>query len=170
MARRLFWLVPGHPTDLNLNKKGGIIMRLSRILSVLFATHLTLLMSCGGDTEGELIGAVERGDVSTFEALLEEGADVNTQLGNRKSILMLAAEKGDPEIVRLLLDKGAEVRGKDFDGFSALLYAAKEGHGEAWRLLLSSYRSAHRGWPLGSGRLETPARIRRTIPFQGLSQ
>ena len=87
-------------------------MRLRRILSLLAVTHLALLMSCGGDTEGELIGAVEGGDVSTLEALLEEGADVNLGLGNRKTILMLATEKGDPEIVRLLLDKGAEVRGE----------------------------------------------------------
>lgn len=60
------------------------------------------------------------GNLEACQALLEVGCDLEVQLPDLSTPLMLAAEEGHVDVARLLLDRGAWAEQKDEDGFTAL--------------------------------------------------
>ncbi len=69
---------------------------------------------------------VLRGDKSSVNILLENGADVNYFIDNLSlSTLMLAAKYvEDPIIIKTLIDHGASIDKSNSDGYNSLLFAA----------------------------------------------
>lgn len=87
-----------------------------------------LLLAQGASTEATeeqghtpLSAAIERGDASIVEALLEAGADVHrVPRATGAPAIVSAAKKGHVEIVRALLARGADPTAKDAEGEDAL--------------------------------------------------
>ena len=77
--------------------------------------------------------AIQQGDLSLIETLVEKGALV---LYNDASILHLAAGFSHPEIVRSFVSKGQNIEGKDMDGHTPLYYAARYADAPTNQLLL----------------------------------
>eukprot|EP00057_Strongylocentrotus_purpuratus_P006655 XP_011661129.1 PREDICTED: ankyrin repeat domain-containing protein 50 [Strongylocentrotus purpuratus] len=60
----------------------------------------------------EILEAVEKGDTTRVEELLDKGADVNESEGGyiaKKTVLLLAIENSHENIAKLLVDKGADL-------------------------------------------------------------
>jgi ankyrin repeat protein len=72
---------------------------------------------------------ITAGQLGDVEALLNDGADVNSKNKSGLTALMLAVNRGREDIVELLIKKGAMVDQKDDDGYTALWWA--EQHGSA---------------------------------------
>ena len=66
--------------------------------------------------------AVQQGDLSLIEKLLEKGAIVQY---NEASILHLAAGFSHPELIRSFVSKGHDIESKDMEGHTPLYYAAQ---------------------------------------------
>lgn len=78
----------------------------------------------------DLIRMIIRGDRAAVEALLNQGAEVNTTggvtpVGASNTALMWAATEGYLEIVELLLARGANVNAKNAANYTALMFAAE---------------------------------------------
>ncbi|WP_338961611.1 MULTISPECIES: ankyrin repeat domain-containing protein [unclassified Spiroplasma] len=72
-----------------------------------------------------LIETVEVGDLEALKVLLENGADVNYEVQDGNTSLMLAAENGRIEIFNILLLYKAHVYHKNQGGFTALTCSIK---------------------------------------------
>ena len=62
--------------------------------------------------------------------------DIDKQLTDGNTLLIIAAEKGYPDIAKVLLDKGAEVDRRDTEDFTALYIASAYGYIDTVRVLL----------------------------------
>ena len=72
--------------------------------------------------------AAMQGNRDAVRALLKDGADVNTALGDGMTALHYAAARHDVELAKLLLYAGANVRATTrIGGYSPLLIAARDG-------------------------------------------
>jgi ankyrin repeat protein len=76
---------------------------------------------------------------SQVEALIAQGADVNTRTDDGSTALMLAAFKNKSRCLRLLISAGADVNAKDSEGRAALNWAINYGpYVDCVRALISS--------------------------------
>ena len=82
--------------------------------------------------------AVQNSHAKVVEALLRNGADINSIGKNGTTALIFAADKGDIEIVKILLKYGAETNVKSVKGQVALIMAAGKGHVDIVEKLLES--------------------------------
>ncbi len=80
----------------------------------------------------ELLAAAAKGDVRRIEALLRQGADVESVDKNGRTPLMLAAQRGHIDAVKALLAAGAKPAARDRGGLNAYAIALLEpaGHGD----------------------------------------
>ncbi len=69
---------------------------------------------------GNLLQAIEAGDVARVRVLLAGGADCNARDAEGATALMLAAHAGKLDVVRALVEAGADVRATDERGWTAL--------------------------------------------------
>ena len=77
-----------------------------------------------------MFGACQMGQLSVVERLLEvRGADVNADLSDGATGLLLAAEANHPDVVGCLLGHGAAVNQADTNGTTPLIGAAAKGFG-----------------------------------------
>jgi uncharacterized protein len=83
-----------------------------------------------------LTQAVEIGNITEFNALLEAGADANTTNESGMTVLMRAVANGHLEMARLLLEHGAEINARRSDGFNAFLLAVFFGRSDLVRFLI----------------------------------
>ena len=79
--------------------------------------------------------AADRGHTEAAQALLEDGANVNSKDENRRTPLHLASLKGNVAVMRMLLNFGAIKNLKAVSGIDALGYAQNSGNAEAVALL-----------------------------------
>src|SRR5262249_38832148 len=79
-----------------------------------------------GSREALLIEALSKGELTTVEKLLDEGADPNAESDNGDKAIMMAAGRGYTSIVKSLLAKGADVNARDEYGNTALITAASD--------------------------------------------
>ena len=85
-----------------------------------------------------LMQAIQAGDVSTVERVLDGDVDVNAATPHGTTPLMSAAEYGRLEIARSLLKRGAAIDAARSDGFTALALAVFFGRDDIVRELLAS--------------------------------
>src|SRR5439155_1767896 len=72
--------------------------------------------------------AAMNGNRDAVRALLKDGADVNTALGDGMTALHYAASRHDVELARMLLYAGANVKATTrIGGYTPLLFASREG-------------------------------------------
>ncbi len=74
--------------------------------------------------------AIKTGDAMSAQALLEDGAEINSKDRHGQSALMVASMKGHTELVRLLVGRGAELDTTAKYGLSALMLAVINNHAE----------------------------------------
>jgi ankyrin repeat protein len=100
----------------------------------------------------QLFEAVKKDDLSNVTALLQAGADVNTEDENGSSPLHYAAYKGHANVVALLLTHGAYIDKVTNNGTTSLHFAVDYGHADVVILLISHGASINKANHLG----ETP--------------
>ncbi|OGQ61342.1 MAG: hypothetical protein A3G39_08840 [Deltaproteobacteria bacterium RIFCSPLOWO2_12_FULL_43_16] len=109
--------------------------------------------------------AANNGHISTVQALLAGGANVNARSEGRNGSLkgmtplMGAAQNGHVEIVKALLSKGADVNAKGYgdmaNGITPLIMASKYGHTDIVKILLDKGADVNAKM-LFLGKSETP--------------
>ena len=70
----------------------------------------------------ELYEAVSNNDVKGVSEAINNGADVNAEFNEGKTVLLIAAADDNEDLVNLLLERGADVNAKDLDGWTALMH------------------------------------------------
>ena len=93
---------------------------------------------CLGQSNEELLQAVNNGEVSQVQLLLEQGVDANAKDNTGKTALMIASNKGNIEIVKLLIDNHADVNARDRGNNTSLMYAFKKGFQDISELLINN--------------------------------
>ncbi|KAJ1323553.1 ankyrin repeat domain-containing protein 50 [Microdochium nivale] len=83
-----------------------------------------------------LVFSAYHGLQEATKQLVEQGADINTQVGYYGNALYAASSRGHEAIVRLLLDRGADVNARSGRNGNALQAASLAGHEAIVRLLL----------------------------------
>ena len=86
-------------------------------------------------TASSLMEAASKGETEKVQALLAQGADVNTKTKGGATTLSPAAYNGCTDTVKALLAAGAHVNAKNKRGETALMKAEKRGHKEIIQLL-----------------------------------
>ncbi len=86
-----------------------------------------------------VVDAAMTGNRDAVKTLLQNGADVNTALGDGMTALHYAATKNDVELIKMLLAAGANLKATTrLGGYTPVLLAAKGGNAAALDALLSS--------------------------------
>ncbi|MCJ1249798.1 Ankyrin-2 [Trapelia coarctata] len=80
-----------------------------------------------------MYAAIADGDFMKFNWAIEEGADVNAEMGRP---LREATSCGDTEMIKLLIRKGAAINSTDMNGKTALHIATAQGNEVAVKVLL----------------------------------
>lgn len=86
----------------------------------------------------QLIESCLIGNIDIIEALIKDGADINSHNQEGVSPLMAAVSAGQIEVVNKLLECQANVNAKDISGNTALIYGALNGNSEIIEILLLS--------------------------------
>ena len=84
------------------------------------------VLSANDALDDELISAAREGDSALVEALLDQGADIESRIFGRTA-LMYASIMGRSTVVETLLDRGAALEARDNSERSALMWASGEG-------------------------------------------
>ena len=87
--------------------------------------------------EGDILDAVQSGDIATVKRFLDEGVPVDLTDEEGWSLLHHAAALGQVEVINLLREKGCSVDLIDNEGRTPLHYAATNGDIEIIRLLIA---------------------------------
>ena len=107
------------------------------------ALFLSALMHAAPPT-GSVADAVMQGNKDAVRALLKDGADVNTALGDGMTALHYAASKHDLEMAKILLYAGANVKATTrIGGYTPLLIASRDGDAPMIETLLASGADAN---------------------------
>lgn len=89
------------------------------------------------------LDAIEKGDASRFNSLLESGVDINARTVQGTTPLMLAAFYKRPEFLAALIASGADVSARNRYGNTALINAALSGEAGMIRELLMAGADAN---------------------------
>ena len=81
----------------------------------------------------------ENGYYQVVELLLKEHADVNHQMQDGVTALILASQNGHYQVVELLLKEHADVNHQRQDGATALMLASQNGYYQVVELLLKEH-------------------------------
>ena len=119
-------------------------MRRTLIISgAIGALFLSALMHAAPPT-GSVADAAMQGNRDAVRALLKDGADVNTALGDGMTALHYAASKHDLEMAKILLYAGANVKATTrIGGYTPLLIASRDGDAPMIETLLASGADAN---------------------------
>ena len=87
---------------------------------------------------GQYVMAARVGKVERVQALLDQGASVNSRDRNGDTPLNMAAAKGNAELVQVLLKAGADVNLGNLSGVTPLMGAAFSANAQAFSALLAA--------------------------------
>ena len=106
------------------------------------ALFLSALMAAAPATS--VADAARQGDKDAVRALLKDGADVNTALGDGMTALHYAASMHDVEMAKILLYAGANVKATTrIGGYTPLLVASRDGDAPMIETLLAAGADAN---------------------------
>lgn len=88
----------------------------------------------GFATRDEMLAAISQPDL--LRAVIGAGRNLDRELPDGKTALMLAAERGRSDAVRMLLEAGAAPNARSRNGGTALMYAASAGDENGIRALI----------------------------------
>ncbi len=88
--------------------------------------------------QSALLVAVNGNHVAIAEALIDAGASINVQAGNRDTPWLLAGAQGRAEIIAKMIPRGPDLSIRNRFGGNALIPACERAHVEAIRLLLTT--------------------------------
>lgn len=111
------------------------------LLGAMLLCSMPALAQKGADqinVNGQFVMAARAGQVARVEALLQEGAQVNSRDRNGDSPLNLAAARGNEALVDALLKAGADVNLPNLAGVTPLMGASFSGKPEMVRKLLAA--------------------------------
>lgn len=83
-----------------------------------------------------LIKYISQNKIKEAQLLILLGHNVNHQMGDSKTALMIAAQKNLPDIVRLLIDYGADINTQSSTGTTALMQEAYHGNTDMIQCLI----------------------------------
>lgn len=86
----------------------------------------------------DFIKAAKNGDDELVKALIASGANLNYQVKNGSTALMIASEEGHNELVKVLIQAGVDVNAKANYGQTALMFASSRGHTEIVKALVKA--------------------------------
>ncbi len=86
----------------------------------------------------DIINLVKKNDVNAVKTALQNGANVNTTDGNKRSLLLIATNNGNIEMAKLLVKYGADVNQQAENMDSPFLYAGASGQTELVKLFLEN--------------------------------
>jgi hypothetical protein len=101
--------------------------------------------------------AIEKGDISTIQALLDAGADIEAKTTPDMTALLIAARWGHTETVLALLAAGAGIEAKTTRSWTALHWAALSGHTETVQALIAAGADIEAKNEFGNTALDWPA-------------
>lgn len=112
---------------------------------ILFLLSFGILSNCHSQvredkvesTSVHIIDAVKNNQPALIEKALKEGANVNTEDRNKRSLLLIATISGATDTAKLLIQYGADVNQQDDKLDSPFLYAAASGQTELVKLYLA---------------------------------
>ncbi|MCW3095227.1 MAG: hypothetical protein JWL77_845 [Chthonomonadaceae bacterium] len=81
--------------------------------------------------------AASKGDLDTISQMLKQGWNVDQDLGQHTTMLVLAAQHNQPRMVRFLVQHNAKIAAQDADGKNALIFAAEKGNTDEVLYLLA---------------------------------
>ena len=87
--------------------------------------------------------AVDRGDLTAIERLLDSGSDADARDEHGQTALMNAARDGRTEVVRLLAGRGAGLNHTAKFGLTALMLSVIRGHIDVARVLIDGGADPH---------------------------
>ncbi|XP_076808592.1 ankyrin repeat and SAM domain-containing protein 6-like [Clavelina lepadiformis] len=96
-----------------------------------------------------LLAAVEIGELSKVQMLLEQGISVETTDVDGNSLLHIAAANGHEDIVRLLSIKGASLDRPNLYGWTPLMQASRHGYEKVVKHLLNNKAKVNATTPIG---------------------
>ncbi|MEW6089087.1 MAG: ankyrin repeat domain-containing protein [bacterium] len=100
------------------------------------------------DLNRELLYASGKGDFETVKALLEKGADANTEDRKGNTVLIRAVLSGNSKTVKILLEKGADANVKDMYGNTVLICAIQSGKIDIVKILVEKGADVNAKGPL----------------------
>ncbi|MBN2403227.1 MAG: ankyrin repeat domain-containing protein [Spirochaetes bacterium] len=114
-------------------------MKIAKVFIVVLFFIISV-SSCATLSYSPLMKAVNKNDVTTVNALLSQGADINENKNTYKyTPLMLAVYNGNYKMTKVLIDKGADINeNNNNNAYSALMWACCYGHLDIVKLLLDS--------------------------------
>ncbi len=95
---------------------------------IVTAERLEDWLEDGADLNQELGNAILASDRARIEILLAKGADINKRNQQGFTPLLMAARQRDSDMLAFLIDKGADVNATDNDGWTAVAHAAFRNH------------------------------------------
>jgi ankyrin repeat protein len=104
-----------------------------KILSLFLLILSVLPIYAAENKSGELLEAVEKGNLPEVKELVKNGADLNAHQEEEEGLtpLILAVRDGNLEIVNFLISAGADVNAQDkMNGATALMWASTPETGE----------------------------------------
>lgn len=87
-------------------------------------------------TRSNILNLVQKNDLTSVDAALKNGANVNTTDSNKNSLLLIATSKQYTEMAILLVKHGADVNQQAINLDSPFLYAGATGQTELLKLFL----------------------------------
>jgi hypothetical protein len=111
-------------------------MKTRNYLFIFTITIFLITASCATVPKNPLIEASTKGDASTVQKLISEGANVNEADSSGYTPLIRAIWSGKTETVKVLLSRGADINAKDKNGSTPLLHAINYGYLDIAKILI----------------------------------
>src|SRR5256885_8364948 len=111
---------------------------MNKALQALVCPFLLFAQTCHAQALGELLKAVEDGNVKRAVFYLDRGLDPNTSDADGNTILMIAARLGHADLASPLIGRKASLTRQTRTGDTALLMASLGGHLDMVKLLVNA--------------------------------
>jgi ankyrin repeat protein len=143
------------------------MVRVARLVAVLFALALLLVGVIHGAGDSSMTKAVKSGDLAAVRKLIEAHSDVNEPSGDASTPLLWAVHNSDLEMAKVLIAAGAKPDVANHYGVTPLMEASRTGNAGVMDLLIKAGADPKRTHPEGETTLMAAARS-GSIPAVGL--